>query len=57
MENVRKKETFDLIINVRPDTITRHGHCVSYESCKICLWEESFRVKAFVVCSEINVLN
>ena len=39
-ENVGKKETFDVMINVRPCTMTRQGHSVSWESCKICLWEE-----------------
>ena len=25
---------------MRPCTMTRQGHSVSWESCKICLWEE-----------------
>ena len=49
-----EKETFDAMINVRPCTITRQGHSVSCEPCKICLWEEKL---AFVVCSKTNVLN
>ena len=35
-----EKETFNIMINVRPCTMTRQGHFVSWESCKICLWEE-----------------
>ena len=35
VENVRKKETIDVMINVRPCTITRQGHSVSCESCEI----------------------
>ena len=30
----------NVMINVRPCTMTRQGHSVSWESCKICLWEE-----------------
>ena len=53
-----KKETFDVMINVRPCTITRQGHSVSCELCKICLWEEKLSLcQAFVVSSKINVLN
>ena len=40
VENVSKKETFNVMINVRPCTITRQGHFVSCQSCRICLWEE-----------------
>ena len=62
-----EKETFDVMINVRSCTITRQGHSVSWESCKICLWEESCLCvrkkvvfvlgKQQTVCSKINVLN
>ena len=53
-----EKETFDVMINMRPCTMTRQGHSVSWESCKICLWDEKLSLcHAFVVCSEINVLN
>ena len=36
-----EKETFHIIINMRPCTITRQHHSVSCESCKICLREEN----------------
>ena len=35
-----EKETFNVMINVRPCTMTRQGHSVVWESCKICPWEE-----------------
>ena len=34
-----EKKKSDIMINC---TITRQGHSVSCESCKICLWEEKF---------------
>ena len=53
-----EKESFDVMTNVRPVTITRQGHSASCESCKICLWEEKLSLcYAFVVCSKINALN
>ena len=53
-EECEEKEIFDIMINVRPCTITRQGHSVSYESCKICLWEEKLSLcQAFVVCSKL----
>ena len=33
------KGTFDIMINVRPSTMARQGHSVSWRLCKICLWE------------------
>ena len=39
-----EKETFDVMINVRPCTMTRQGHSVSWDSCKICPWEEKLSV-------------
>ena len=47
-----EKETFDIVINVRPCTITRQGHSVSCESCKKFMGS---KVVEFVVCSKINV--
>ena len=35
-----KKETFNVMIKVRPCTMTRQAHSVSWELCKICLWKE-----------------
>ena len=35
-----EKETFDVMINARPCTVTRQGHSVSWESCKIFYGEE-----------------
>ena len=53
-----EKETFDVKINVRPCTMIRQGHSVSWESCKLCLWEEKLSsCQAFVVRLKSNVLN
>ena len=53
-----KKETLDIMINVRPCTVTRQGHSVFCESCEVCLWEEKLSLcQEFVVCLKINVLN
>ena len=35
-----EKETFNVMINVKPCTMIRQGHSVSWESCKISLWED-----------------
>ena len=35
-----EEDSFNVMINVRPCTMTREGHSVSWESCKICLLEE-----------------
>ena len=52
-----EKETFDIMINERLFTMQRQGHSVSWESCKICLWEEKLSLcQALLVSSEINVL-
>ena len=40
-EECEEKETFDVMINVRPCAMTRQGHSVSWEPCEICLWEEN----------------
>ena len=58
VEKERKKETFDVMINVRSFTIYRRVTLVSCRSCKICPWEEKLSLcQAFVICSKINVLN
>ena len=52
-EECEEKETFDVMINVRPCTITRQGHSVSYKSGNICPWEEKLsfvRHLWFVLC-------
>ena len=35
-----EKETFGVLINVRLCNMTKQGHSVSWELCKICIWEE-----------------
>ena len=37
------KDTFDIMINVRPCTMTGQSHSVAWELCKICLWEETLQ--------------
>ena len=57
MENVRKR---DIRRHDKREVMYYHkaDHSVSWESCKICLWEEKLSLcQAFVVCSKINVLN
>ena len=45
------EETFDVMINVRPYTMTRQGDSVSWESCKIFLWDEKLSLcQESVVC-------
>ena len=51
------KKTFDVMINVRPCTITRQGHSISCESRKICLREEKFFLYCLCDLFKINVLN
>ena len=55
-EECEEKETFDVMINVRPCTMTRQGHFVSCESCKICLWEERLSLCCLSGLFKINVL-
>ena len=38
---MREKETFDVIINVRSYTMSRQGHSLSCESCKIVYGKKS----------------
>ena len=48
-----EKETFGVLINVRLCNMAKQGHSVSWELCKICLWEEKLSLcQAFVVSSK-----
>ena len=52
------KETFDVMINVRPCTITSQDHSAFCKSCKKVYGKKGcLCVQAIVLCSEINVLN
>ena len=49
------KETFDATTKREAMYYERQGHSVSWESCKICLWEEKLPI--VLGSSKINVLN
>ena len=53
-----EKETFNVMINVRPCTITRQGHSVSCESCKnFSMGRKIVFVLGICGLFKINVLN
>ena len=53
-----ERETFNVMINVRPCIVTRQRDSVSCESRKICLWEEKLSCVGHLwFVKKINVLN